>query len=166
VAGLPSLLASDAPCYIRYNALPASVKHNAHFAPGKAEVVAEGTDVAILVHGFLLREVMRALPLLKDGGIAARVVNMRMLAPVDEDEIVRAAAQCKAVVTVEDHFNTGGLGTIVAEVLDRRRTSARHITLGMDGRWFTPGLLDAVIENEGFSGPRIAEKILSAMRNN
>jgi transketolase len=153
VIGLPSILASDSPCYIRYNALPAAIKHSAQFETGKAEIVTEGTDVAILVHGFLLREVMRALPVLKDAGLSARVVNMRMLAPVDEDEIVRAAAQCGLLVTVEDHFNTGGLGSIVAEVLDRRRTPARHVTLGMDGRWFTPGLLESVIENEGFTGP-------------
>ncbi len=164
--GLPSILASASPCYIRYNALPASVKHSAQFEPGKAEVVTEGTDIAILVHGFLLRQVMLSLPVLKENGFSARVVNMRMLAPVDEEEILRAARECRVVVTVEDHFTTGGLGSIVAEVLDRRRTPARHVTLGMDGRWFTPGLLESVIENEGFTGPQIAGKILSAMRNN
>ncbi len=166
VIGLPSILASPSPCYIRYNALPAPVAHAEEFSPGKAEVIAEGTDVTILVHGFLLREVVRALPLLGAGGISARVVNMRMLQPVDEDEILRGARETGTVVTVEDHFLTGGLATIAAEVLTRHRTTTHHIPLALEGRWFTPGLLERVLANEGFTGEQIARRILDAIRNN
>jgi transketolase len=166
VIGLPSILGSGSPCYIRYNALPAPVRHAPEFSPGKAEVLAEGNDVAILVHGFLLREVMRALPVLREKGLSVRVLNMRMLQPVDEDEILRAAKETGIVVTVEDHFLTGGLATIVAEVLDRHRTAAHHLPIALDARWFTPGLLDDVLTTEGFTGPQIAQRILEAHRNN
>ncbi len=165
VIGLPSILASASPCYIRYNALPAPVRHSPEFRPGKAEVAAEGSDVAILVHGFLLREVMRALPLLREQGLSVRVVNMRMLQPVDQEEILRGARETRLLVTVEDHFLTGGLATIVAEVLDRARTRAHHLPIALDG-WFTPGLLDPVLAAEGFTGPQIAEKILNAFQDN
>jgi len=166
VIGLPAILASPSPCYIRYNALPAPVRHDTAFTPGKAELVAEGADVAILVHGFLLREVMRALPPLRERGISARVLNMRMLEPVDESAILGAARETGLVVSVEDHFRKGGLATIVAEVLTRHTTAARHLPLALDGRWFTPGLLEPVLDNEGFTGPQIAQKILEALRNN
>lgn len=164
VIGLPALLASDSPCYIRYNALPAPVRHTEEFSPGKAELVAEGTDVAILVHGFLLREVVRALPALKAEGISARILNMRMLQPVDEDAILQAAAGTGMLVTVEDHFLTGGLATIVAEVLLRHRATARHVPFALDGHWFSPGLLDSVLETEGFTGPQIARRIIQTLR--
>ena len=166
VIALPSILASSSPCYIRYNALPAAVRHTPDFSPGKAEVVAEGDDVAILVHGFLLREVMRALPALRKEGLSVRVLNMRMLQPVDENEILRAARETGLLVTVEDHFMTGGLSTIVAEVLGRHRMTARHLPFALEGRWFTPGLLEDVLETEGFTGPQIAGRILETIRNN
>jgi len=166
VIGLPAILASPAPCYIRYNALPAPVRHDPAFSPGKAEVVAEGSDVALLVHGFLLREVMRALPLLHEQGLSARVLNMRMLEPVDESAILGAARETGLLVSVEDHFLRGGLATIVAEVLARNTTAARHLPIALDARWFTPGLLEPVLEHEGFTGPHIAQKIIDALRNN
>lgn len=166
VIGLPSMLASASPWYLRYNALPAPVRHSREFSPGKAEVVVEGNDVAILVHGFLLREVMRALPALREGGLSPRVVNMRMLQPVDEAEILRGARETRLIVTVEDHFLSGGLATIVAEVLGRAGTTARHLPFALKGRWFTPGLLDPVLEAEGFTGGQIAQRILNAFRNN
>jgi transketolase len=165
VIGLPALLASASPCYIRYNALEAAVRHERSFTPGKAEVIAEGSDVAILVHGFLLREVMGALPALRKEGLSVRVLNMRMLQPVDENEILRAAGETGLLVTIEDHFLSGGLGTIVAEVLLRHRTAARHLPFALEGRWFRPGLLGDVLTTEGFTGPQIAERILHTMRN-
>ncbi|HUI09841.1 MAG TPA: transketolase C-terminal domain-containing protein [Bacteroidota bacterium] len=164
VAGLPSILASDAPCYIRYNALPAAAPH-APFAPGRAETIAPGADVAVFVHGFLLREVMRALPILASEGIAARVLNMRMLAPVDEEAICRAADETSLLVTVEDHFQTGGLATIVAEVLQKAGKTARLLPIALEGRWFTPGLLDDVLAHEGFTGPQIARRISTMFRH-
>jgi len=164
VAGLPSLLASGAPCYIRHNALPPAAAHTP-FVPGRAEVIAGGTDVAVLVHGFLLREVVRALPALKAEGISTRVLNMRMLSPVDEVAIVSAAEETSLLVTVEDHFMTGGLATIVAEVLQRSGKNARHLPIALEGRWFTPGLLDDVLSHEGFTGAQIARRISSAFRH-
>ena len=163
-ACLPSILASDAPCYIRYNALPAVVQH-APYVPGKAELVAEGRDVTVLVHGFLLREVMRALPALTLEGISARVLNMRVLAPVDAQSIVSAAADTSLLVTVEDHFLTGGLATIVAETLQKAGKSARVHPIALESRWFAPGLLDDVLEHEGFTGPQIARRIVNAIRH-
>ena len=166
VIGLPALLESASPCYIRYNALPSAVEHRSEFVTGKAELIADGSDAAILVHGFLLREVMRALPALREKGLTVRVLNMRMLEPVDEPAILRAAEETGMLITVEDHFLNGGLGTIVAEVLLRHRVTARHLSLALEGRWFSPALLGDVLETEGFTGPQIAGRILRTMRNN
>lgn len=160
--GLPALLANDAPCYIRYNPMPAAVEHTSEFTVGKAEIISEGSDVAFLVHGFLLREAMRALPLLQGRGLSVRVVNMRMLKPVDEREILRAAREGSLVVTVEDHFRTGGLSTIVAEVLMQNGVRARVLPLALE-HWFKPALLDDVLAFEGFTGPQIAERVLKSL---
>ncbi|XHR96762.1 hypothetical protein ACFJIV_08945 [Mucilaginibacter sp. UC70_90] len=73
---------------------------------------------------------------------------------------MKASAQSKLVVTLEDHFLTGGLYTIVAEVLLKYRTTANVLSMALNEKWFRPTLLPSVLEHEGFTGKQIAEKIL------
>ncbi|HTY60413.1 MAG TPA: hypothetical protein VMF59_16440, partial [Bacteroidota bacterium] len=56
--------------------------------------------------------------------------------------------------------------TIAAEVLARHQVAACLIPLALEGRWFTPGLLDAVLQKEGFTGAQIARRIVESLRNN
>ncbi len=113
--------------------------------------------MTILVHGFLLREVLAARPMLADAGIEAGVVNMRTLAPVDTDVIEEAAA-AGPVAVVEDHFATGGLVSIVAETLMAARTTAHVIPIALE-RWFRPALLDAATEAAGLDATSITTRI-------
>jgi transketolase len=163
VAALPAIVDDPAPCYVRYNAFPAAVRHREPFAFGKAEVLADGGDVAILTYGFLLREAEAARVRLEEQGVAVRLVNLRTLAPVDEEAIVESVRKTRLTVTVEDHFGSGGLSSIVAEVLLRRRMTGNVHAIHLGERWFQPALLPAVLENEGFTGPRLAARILEAL---
>lgn len=162
-AALPELLARPEPCYIRYNALPPAVRHFEPFAVGRAEVLSEGQGVAILTHGFLLREAEKARAVLESRGVPVRLVNLRMLAPVDELAILDAAQRAEVVVTVEDHFLTGGLYSVVAEVLLRHRLAPRVLPIALAGRFFKPALLDDVLAFEGFTGGRLAARILDVL---
>jgi transketolase len=159
VIGLPEVLSSPNPCYIRHNPLPAAIEHDRSFEIGKAEVISEGSDVAILVYGMLFRQACEAKRLLEASGVSVRLVNLRMVKPVDEKAILRAAWETSLVVTLEDHFLTGGLFSIVAETLLRHRAAASVLPIALDGHWFKPALLDAVLEHEGFTGSQIAERI-------
>jgi transketolase len=157
VAMLPSIVGRHAPAYVRF-AAPAPVVTHAPFVVGKAETFGDGTDVAILTYGFLLREALSAQAELSQRGIKARVVNLRTLRPVDTDAIAESA-QAKLVVTLEDHRGTGGLATILAEVALARRLSVRHLPIDLGDRFFIPALLANVLAHEGFTGPQIAERI-------
>lgn len=161
--GLPEILARPEPCYIRYNAAPPVVRRKEPFAVGRAEVLSDGDAVGLLTYGFLLREAERARTVLESRGVPVRLVNLRMLAPVDEEAIADAARRCKVLVTLEDHFLTGGLYSIVAETLLRRRLVARVLPIALEGRWFKPALLDDLLAYEGFTGGRIAARILDAL---
>jgi len=160
---LPTLLAGPEPCYIRYNAAPPAVRHRKPFAVASAEVLSEGDGVALLTYGFLLREAEKARVILESRGIPVRLVNLRMLAPVDESAIVEAAQRTQLLVTLEDHFRTGGLYSIAAEVLVRHRLAPRVLPIALEDRWFKPALLDDVLAHEGFTGERIAKRILDAI---
>jgi len=81
---------------------------------------------------------------------------------VDEAVVVAAARETQLVVTLEDHFETGGLFSIVAEVLLRHGVRGRVVPLGLRERWFKPGRLADVLTCEGFTGARIAERVLDA----
>lgn len=164
VATLPVLLDDPSPCYIRYNELEPAVEHREPFALGRAEVLSAGDGVALLTYGFLLREVSAAAALLERQGVPVRLVNLRTLAPVDEEEIVASARAAQLLVTIEDHFATGGLYSIVAEVLLRHGVAARVHPIHLGSRWFKPALLPDVLEHEGFSGPRLAARVLAALR--
>ncbi len=161
--GLPHILTSPNPTYIRFNALKAAIDHDSTFEIGRAELVNDGQDVTILVYGMLLTQVLEARAMLEAEGYSVRVLNMRMPKPVDEEAILRAARETELLVTVEDHFLTGGLFSIVSETLVRHGQMANVLPLALDERWFKPALLPAVLEYEGFTGPQIAATILERL---
>ena len=162
LAGLPQVLLADSPYYIRYNNLPPLVAHAA-FTPGRAEVFGDGRKVAILCYGFLFNQALAAKEALEARGASVRLINLRTLKPIDEETIVEAARTCRILATVEDHFQTGGLFTILAEVLLRHGLAARVIPFALRDKWFHPAPLDALLVHEGFTGPQLARSILAAM---
>ncbi|HTQ02910.1 MAG TPA: transketolase C-terminal domain-containing protein [Polyangiaceae bacterium] len=158
VAMLPALMASPEPAYVRYNASKPAVTHEP-FEIGRAEVFGDGSDVAFLTFGFLLEHVAQAAELLRARGVGVRVVNLRSLKPIDERVLVKAAREARLVVTVEDHFRTGGLHSILAETLLRERTTARTLPIALEERWFKPATLPRVLEHEGFTGEKLAARV-------
>jgi len=161
--GMAHVIESPNPFYVRYNPHKPSVVHTEPFAIGKAEVLSQGTDVAILTYGFLLREAARAREILEAAGKRVRLVNLRTLKPIDEAAVLDSVRSSRLTVTVEDHFLTGGLYSIVAELLLSRGVTGRVLPLALRERWFTPGLLAGVLEAEGFTGEKIAERITSEL---
>jgi len=162
-AGLPAVLASPAPCYVRFNARPSSLWHTP-FALGRAEVLAEGADLAVLAAGFLVPAAAEACALAREQGLAPRLVNLRTLAPVDEAAVLAAARACRLLVTVEDHLLVGGLYQLVTEILVRHRVSVPVVPLGLDGRFFRPARLADVLEREGFTPAKLAARLRHAHR--
>jgi transketolase len=157
------MAADHAPWYLRYNPRQPAIRHRTPFVPGSAEVIEEGSDVALLTYGCLLRECYAAAERLADAGIAVRLVNMRTIKPVDEAAILEAARETKLIVTVEDHFAVGGLATIVAEVAAAHQVPVRLHPIALAGRWFTPALFNDVLECEGFSADHLARRISAAL---
>lgn len=80
-----------------------------------------GADVTLVGHGMGVGLAVRAAAELAGGGVAADVYDAAYLKPFDEDAIVESARRTGRVVTVEDHSEVGGLGSIVAEVVARHR---------------------------------------------
>ncbi len=164
VQALPEILASDRPAYIRYIAGPAKFAHSARFELGRAERLADGHHVTLLSYGLLVREVVTAAALLAERGVSARVLNLRSLVPLDQAAVLEAARETAALVTIEDHFVTGGLFSITAELAARNRVTTPIVPIALEGRWFRPALLPDVLRTEGFTAPQLATRIERALR--
>lgn len=91
------------------------------FELGKAAVLSEGTDVTIIASGYCVSEAIGAAKLLADEGISAGIINMFTWKPIDEQAILRAAANTGAIVTAENHNVINGLGSAVSDVLIRHK---------------------------------------------
>lgn len=157
---LPHIISSPQPTYIRYNGLKPVIEHEANFEIGRAEQVSDGSDVAILVYGMLFAQAWEAKALLESEGLSVRLINVRMPKPIDEEAVLHAARETNLLVTLEDHFLTGGLYSIVAETLLRHGETADVLPFALDERWFRPALLPDVLRYEGFTGEQIAARIL------
>ena len=103
----------DGPVYLRFGrlALPVVTDEAAPFTIGQAQTLREGADVTIVATGLPVGMALEAAELLAAEGIAARVVNMATIKPIDRDAVARAAAETGAIVTVEEHNIIGGLGS-------------------------------------------------------
>lgn len=163
LAMLPEIWASPHPAYVRLNTRPGVIKHEP-FVTGKAEVISEGEDVTLLVYGMLFEQAFHAKEILEDQGFKVGLVNMRSLKPVDEELILKVAANSGMLVTIEDHFLTGGLYSIIAEIFLKNRTTADVLPFALNEKWFRPGLLSEVLEYEGFTAPQIAAKISTILK--
>ncbi|MEO8666054.1 MAG: transketolase C-terminal domain-containing protein [Ignavibacteria bacterium] len=162
--GLKKVLISPSPFYIRYNNLKSSFKHSGDFEIGKAEIISEGNDVTILVYGILFKQALEAKEILEKKGCSVGLINLRTVKPIDEEAIMKAAKNSKLIVTLEDHFITGGLFTIVAEIFLRNKMMCDVLPVALNDKWFKPAMLKDVLEYEGFSGEKIAGQIMNRMK--
>jgi transketolase len=146
-----AMVAHDGPVFLRVSrfGVPQLARpEGAVFAIGKAEILREGADVAIIATGVMVARALLAAEALAAGGIAARVVNMASIAPLDEAAI-RDAADIGAIVTVEEHSVRGGLGGAVAEIVAGYRPCPVRI-LGFPG--FMPtGPVEYLFETYGLT---------------
>ncbi|ATW25928.1 transketolase family protein [Candidatus Formimonas warabiya] len=114
---------AEGPVYIRLGrlAVPAVNDENYRFEWGKAVVLREGTDVALIGTGLMVDACVQAAKVLETEGISAAVLNVHTIKPIDRETIVRVVKTTGAVVTAEEHSIIGGLGSAVAEVLGENR---------------------------------------------
>ncbi len=119
-AAVKAAYAHKGPCYVRLGRLAVPNFHDEEtftFRIGKAEVLQDGTDVAIIANGLLVEEAIQAGKALAELGISARVINMCTIKPLDEEVLLAAAKDCGKIVTCEEHSIVGGLGEAVCSFL-------------------------------------------------
>lgn len=114
-----AIAAAKGPVYVRLgrNKVPTVFSDTYRFAIGKGVEVLPGSDLTFVTTGLMTAQAKVAADLLEKEGIAARVVHMPTIKPLDEELLLAAARETGAIVTAEEHSIIGGLGGAVAECL-------------------------------------------------
>ena len=119
MAAVKAAIDHEGPVYMRFGRLAVEDVNddNYKFELGKGVEVREGSDVTIIATGLMVEMAIKASELLKAEGVSARVVNIHTIKPIDKDIIVKASNETGAIVTCEEHYIMGGLGSAVTEVV-------------------------------------------------
>ena len=112
---------SDGPFYVRLSreSVP-TILQDQDFKIGRAIVLRDGSDIAIVTTGITLSIALDAANELKEKGIDAAVIHMPTLKPIDSDTIVKYSKITNKFITVEEHTIYNGLGSRVAEVISEK----------------------------------------------
>jgi 1-deoxy-D-xylulose-5-phosphate synthase len=132
---------------------------------GSGEILREGRRVALLGYGSGVGKALEAADLLAEHGIEPTVADARFAKPIDAGLVAQLMAEHELLVTVEEGVLAGGFGSAVWETLSDAGLPSRILRVGLPDRYVTHGAPALLHEEVGFTGARIAERILGAVRD-
>ncbi len=152
-------LADPAPAYIRVGrgAVPVIYPEGTKAEIGKAVWHGDGKDIGIIACGQMVYRALEAAKMLEEEGIHATVLDMHTIKPMDCEAVLKLAADCGCILTVEEHSLYGGLGGAVAEVLVQNKPVPMTI-MGIPDEDVPNGGDAEVFELLGMGSKGIAEK--------
>ena len=155
----------EGPVYVRLGRLniPVLFDENYKFEIGKAATLREGNDVAILATGLMVSEALEAAKLLEEKGVKARVVNVSTIKPLDTETVLKAAKECKFIVTSEEHSVIGGLGSAVSEYLSEVHP-AKVVKHGIQDVFGQSADGETMLTNYELRAKDIAETVLNNLK--
>jgi transketolase len=156
----------DGPFYIRLSraAIPVVHQEDYQFNLGQAEVMRGGDDVSIIATGVMVSVGLDAAELLGQQGVSARVVNLHTLKPIDREAIIACAEQTGAIVTAEEHYIHGGLGSIVSQVVGQNQPVPVEM-VALQG-YSESGSAQELMVRAGLTSEAVAKAALKALKRN
>lgn len=155
-----ALAATNKPSYLRLSRAdsPVFTTNDTPFELGKAYVMYEGHDVAIMATGTMTYQALVAAQLLDQAGIHAEVVHVPTIKPLDANTILNSAHKCGRVVTVEEAQIAAGFGSAIAELLTEQLPMP-VLRLGMQDRFGESGEPAQLLDHFGLTGNHIAAQV-------
>lgn len=137
---------------------------NTPFQIGKAQIIKEGRDIAIIAAGPPLYECLLAAKMLEKEKISAMVINSHTIKPLDKKTIIYAAKKCGKVITVEEAQISGGLGGAVSELLSEEYP-VKIKRIGVNDRYGESGSPEELLKKFGFSSEHIFTDAVKLVKN-
>ena len=161
---LEQAVAMYGPCYVRLGraAVPTFYGEDADITLGKGNLVKDGMDVTIVATGIMVNEAVMAAEELAKEGIDARIIDIHTIKPLDEEIIIKAAQETKAIVTAEEHSVIGGLGSAVSEVVVKN-APVKMAMVGQKDTFGESGKPDQLKEKYGMTAADIVAAVKSVL---
>lgn len=129
---------------------------------GKAQLLRQGSDAAIIACGYMVNNALLAAEMLKEQGVYVSVVNMHTIKPLDIEALEEIAANHRKIITVEEHQIHGGLGSAVAEFLAQSSNPPKLKIIGVaDSFGDTAKNIDTLWKTHGLTASQIAQAVLN-----
>jgi transketolase len=164
-AAVTATAAVSGPIYFRIGKGAQSIPElGGRFSPGRAELVREGGDVAIVALGAAGRTALDAADLLAQSGVEAAVAIVSSFNPSPTEDIANLLDRIPVAITVEVHYLNGGLGSFVAEVIAEHGLSTRLVrsAVGEMPRALS-GTQQYLLEHYGLTPRMVADSALSSL---
>jgi len=160
-----AMIEHEGPVYMRIgNAkIPGLFDEDIPFVIGKGRKISDGADVTVISTGPLTGSVMEAVSRLRTAGISCDHIGLPTVWPLDEKLILESAVKTGKVVTVEEHYTDGGLGTMVADLCSEKHPVPVR-KLGIPNSYATSGPYDELLQYYGLDPDGIAASISSFIR--
>ena len=159
-----AIAAYHGPVYLRFGRpkVPIFIAPNTPFIIGKAQMIAEGTDVSIIATGHLVWESILAAKELAKEGISAEIINIHTIKPIDSAAILKTAGKTRGVVVAEEHQRLGGLASTVSLLLSENLPTKMAVVAVQDsfGESGTPADL---MKKYGLDSENIIKKCKSLL---
>lgn len=155
------------PVYLRFGKKPMPPLKEVNddvFEFGKGRVIVEGNDIAIIATGETVYPSVEAALVLNKQGIAATVISMHTIKPLDTELVKKVATKCKAVITVEEHSIYGGLGEACAAYLMQEGIAKPFRIMGIPDEYTVTGSQNDIFDHYGLSKEGIAKAALSLLQ--
>ncbi|MBW2439036.1 MAG: transketolase [Deltaproteobacteria bacterium] len=148
------------PVYIKLGSpkMPVLMDEDYPFQIGKGVVMQEGSDVTIIGTGTVLSKAAEATRQLKEKGIHPRLINMHTIKPLDRELVLKAATETGKIVTVEEGYLAGGLGSCVAELIATEYPVPMKM-IGIDDLFCDTGPYEELLAQYGLQGEQIANTV-------
>ena len=146
------------PVYLRFGKRPIPHLHpsGAPFEVGKALRIRGGRDIAFVATGETVYPALKAAEELEQSGCSCRVISMHTIKPLDADIVIRAAKECRAMVTVEEHHLSGGLGEACAAILLQANINVPFKITGIPDEYTMTGNQLEIFNHYGLTGRGLA----------
>lgn len=133
------------------------------FVIGKGRIIREGTDVTIISTGSTTKAAVEAAESLSKQGVSVRLIGMPTVCPIDEELVIESALKTKGIITVEEHYADGGLGTLVSELCSSK-CPVRVKRLGIPKTYASSGPYDELLAYYGLDAKGIEKSALEFLK--
>jgi len=141
-----------------------TLENKGKFELGKAQVLAEGNDIAIIACGIMVAEALEAVKNLAKQGIKARLINVHSLRPIDTQAILKASQETRGLIVCEEHNIIGGLGSCVDEIVAENNPT-RVMRIGIRNRFGQSGEPSQLLKEYNLTSSDIEKAALTCYTN-